>query len=70
MNLRKIVEGKAAFVGDVRVREQRNVGDAVILSEEILLRQMPLHDFERGPAAVAFGSEHRSPLGGVSTMLK
>jgi hypothetical protein len=30
-NLGKIVEGKAAFVGDVRVPEQRDVGDAVAL---------------------------------------
>jgi hypothetical protein len=42
-DFRKIVEGKSAFVGDVCVGEQRDVGDAVILGEEILLREVLLH---------------------------
>lgn len=56
-------------MGDVRVGEERDGGDAVILSEEILLCQMLLHDFQRGQAAVAFGSEQRGALGRVGTML-
>lgn len=42
-NLRKIVEGKSAFVGDVGVGEQGDVGDAVVFGEEILLREVLLH---------------------------
>jgi hypothetical protein len=42
-NLRKIIQRKSAFVRDVRVGEQRDVGDAVVLDEDILLGEMLLH---------------------------
>ena len=52
-NLGKIVQRKAAFVGDVRVGEECDVGDGVLADEKIMLAQMCFHDFERGPTAVA-----------------
>jgi hypothetical protein len=69
-NFRKIVEGKSAFVGDVCVSEQCDVGDRVVLDEEILLREMLLYDFERGQAAVAFSGERRGALRRIRPMLE
>ena len=51
-DFRKVVEREAAFVRDVRVGEDGDVGDGVVGNEEIVFRQMVFHDFERGPAAV------------------
>ena len=41
-NLRKIVQRKAAFVGDVRVGEEGDVGDGIIADKEIILSQVVL----------------------------
>ena len=50
---------------DVRISEEGNVGDAVIADEEISFYQMVFHDLQRGPAAVALGSQERCFLWGV-----
>ena len=36
-NLRKLIERKAAFIGDMRVSEERDVGDGVGADEEVVL---------------------------------
>ncbi len=54
-NLWKITQWKAAFIRDMSIGEQRDVGDGIVADEEVVLCQMVFHDFECGPAAVAFG---------------
>lgn len=56
-DLRKIIQRKSAFVGDVRVGEKRDVGDAVIANKEFVPRQMLIHNLQSRPAAIASGGE-------------
>jgi len=59
-DLREIVQREPAFVGHVGVGEEGNVGDGVVADEEVVLREMTFHHFQRSPAAVAAGGENRS----------
>ena len=43
-------------MGDVGIGEEGDVGDGIIVDEEIVLRQMSFHHFECVPTAVAKGS--------------
>jgi len=52
-DLREIIQGKTAFMRNVRIREEGDIGDAVAANEEIVFCQMFFHYLERGPAPVA-----------------
>ena len=57
-DFRKIVEREAAFMGDVGVGEERDVGDSVVADEEIILTEVFFHDLQCRPAAFAPGGQH------------
>src|SRR5262245_40265005 len=58
-DLWKIVQGETAFIRDMRVGEERDVGDGIVTDEEIIFSQVVLHDSERCPAAFAPGQQNR-----------
>ena len=68
-DLWKIVQWKAAFVGDVRIGEERDVCDRVIADKEIIFTQVFFHNSKRGPAAVAPSGENCVAFGGVRLVL-
>jgi hypothetical protein len=57
-NFWKIGERKAAFVRNVCVRKEGDVGDGVAADKEIIFGEVFFHDLERGPTAVAPGGQH------------
>ena len=52
-DLWKNTQRKPTLMRNMRVGEEGDVGDAVIVDEKIFLRKVIFHDFQRGPAAVA-----------------
>jgi hypothetical protein len=59
----ELVQREPALVRDVRVREQRDVRDRVLVDEERVRREVAVHHAERGEAAVAAGGDRRVALG-------
>lgn len=68
--MRELVEGKAAFVCDMRVREEGNIGNRVVADKEIIVGQMSLHNFQCRPAAVAPNRKGRGPFRRVRLVLQ
>src|SRR5262245_6955104 len=66
----KIIQGKAAFVGDMRVSEERDVGDGIVADEEMIFRQVGFHDSQRLPTSVASGFDDRCALRRIGLVLQ